>query len=48
MKMASLIFVVGTIATFVLAFFLYEEHHRLAAAEVIVLSPFPCPSGLPC
>jgi hypothetical protein len=42
------IFLDGTIITFGLAFLLLISGHEVLAVALILLSPFPCPSGLPC
>jgi len=48
MKTALLIYVVGTVLTLAVAALLWHHRKRLAAATLILVSPFPCPSGLPC
>ena len=42
------VFVVGSVATLGLAWFLWRHHHKIAALTVIEVSPFPCPPGIPC
>ena len=41
-------FVIGSIATFVIAFVFWQSGHPLLAGETILVSPVPCPPGLPC
>ena len=48
MKYPLFIFVIGTIITYAVAWRLARKGDELDAAAVIVLSPFPCPPGLPC
>lgn len=42
------VFVLGSAITFLLAYYLWASGNRKSALGVIVASPFPCPSGLPC
>jgi hypothetical protein len=47
-NLALEIFIAGTVVTLLAAFILSETGHKILAAELILLSPFPCPTGLPC
>lgn len=42
------VFIVGSVITVALAALLYVHREKLAAAMVILWSPFPCPPGVPC
>jgi hypothetical protein len=42
------IFTWGTIITLALAALAFVSGHKLLAAAIILISPFPCPSGVPC
>lgn len=42
------IFLTGSIVTLGLAALLLVYHHPVAAGAVILISPFPCPPGVPC
>lgn len=45
---AGAVWVGGSAITLALAFLLFERGYAAAAIALIILSPFPCPSGLPC
>jgi heme oxygenase len=47
-KTAGWVFVVGSCATLGGAYLLWRASARAAAASLILLSPFPCPPGMPC
>jgi hypothetical protein len=42
------VFVMASIATLLAAFVLWRDGHPFLAADVLILSPFPCPGPLPC
>ena len=44
----TVIWILGTIVTFAIAYYLWERKHKASAIAVIIFSPFPCPTGLPC
>lgn len=48
MKTATEIFIFGSIITVLVAVFLWHYKHPILAADVILISPFPCPPGIPC
>jgi hypothetical protein len=41
-------YVIASIVTLLGAYFLWESGHKVLAAELILVSPFPCPPGIPC
>lgn len=42
------IFIVGSVITLALAGLLWIHRDKVAAALVVLWSPFPCPPGVPC
>lgn len=42
------VYVLGSVVTLLVALVLWERHRKAAAVAVLVASPFPCPTGLPC
>lgn len=47
-KIALEIYVLGSVATLALAWWLWTHRHQFLAADLILISPFPCPPGFPC
>lgn len=43
-----MLYLIGSAATFALAAWLWHKDEKAEAAATILLSPFPCPPGLPC
>lgn len=48
LKESVVAFVGLSLLTYVLAWALWRRGNKMASAAVVVLSPFPCPSGFPC
>ena len=42
------VYAVGTVLTLALAAALVVADHPVAAGAVLLVSPFPCPPGVPC
>lgn len=47
-KTAAVVYVVGSVVTLAIVWWLWRHHRPVVAMEVVVASPFPCPTGLPC
>jgi hypothetical protein len=47
-KKWGFLYIVLSAATIIGAYALFKAGHPILAADVIVISPFPCPPGLPC
>lgn len=48
LKSFGTIWLVGSIITIVIVGILWSKRDYAAATAVILISPFPCPTGLPC
>lgn len=47
-KRATEIWMIGSVITLLVVWWLWEDGDKAEAVAVTILSPFPCPTGLPC
>ena len=43
-----MLYLIGSAATLAIAAYLWKKGEKSEAAATILISPFPCPPGLPC